>query len=70
MIVVDEDERNTTMTSTCFNCGRSAQGRHIEHVSWIGGASRGWVFICFQCFAPRIHWHVSRSGRRWQSPAS
>jgi hypothetical protein len=49
------DDREHAYTKTCENCGREASGREIEAVGY-SGEGRGWFFVCFGCFAPRITW--------------
>jgi len=49
------DERDHGQMGVCENCKKEALGRHIEVFGWMR-ESRGFYFICFDCFGPRITW--------------
>jgi len=50
-----KDERDDAIQSTCVHCGVFGDGRYEEIVDAFG-ANRGYSFLCFDCFAPRIFW--------------
>ena len=71
MPYVIDDERDHPSIGRCDNCGRDGvQTRRVEAIDRFHGRSRGWYWICFDCFAPRITWRPrSDSPRVFVSPA-
>lgn len=55
-MIILTDERNDAQVGTCENCGKSASGRFVESFGHGRGSNRGFYFICFECFGPRIKW--------------
>lgn len=49
------DERNESTKEKCAHCGKVAEGRRTEIVGHCY-ESRGFCFLCFECFGPRIRW--------------
>jgi len=65
-----EDERDRGYMDVCENCGKTALGRRVEAIGF-AGESRGFFFICFICFRPRITWRPrGEHSRTYVSPIS
>jgi hypothetical protein len=55
-ITILEDERKQSQVKACENCNQVKSGRHVEVFDRFTRGSRGFVFICFDCFKPRVLW--------------
>lgn len=63
-----EDERESKQIDTCENCGNIRNGREVQAVGF-SQESRGYYFLCFLCFGPRIKWLApGRYGKTYWSP--
>lgn len=56
-IHIVKDERECASEDVCENCGHRRRGRRVEEIGFIARESRGFRFICFECFGPRIFWY-------------
>lgn len=68
MVKILYDERNHTDVRRCEHCGEEKEGRRIQ----VGGTmfskmeeSRGYYFICFDCFGARVKWTHYSKGAIW-----
>ena len=70
MYIVRTEDPATSSTARCENCDRVEPGRKVEALDWLHRRSRGWLFLCYQCFGPRILWRKSvDSARLYETPA-
>ena len=68
MIIV-KDERVDCQIGCCEQCGILSKGRKVK-ATGLFGESRGYFFLCFNCFGPRIHWkYTPNSTRVYSTPA-
>ncbi len=66
-MIILEDERKEKTIDICTNCKEVKRGRQIEAFGWVL-ESRGFYFVCFSCFGPRIRWQKTEKSREvWSS---
>ena len=66
-MIIIEDDRSIAEIKECSNCKRLSVGRNVEAVGMMN-ESRGWFFLCFDCWKPRVHWKKSETGEIWHTP--
>lgn len=70
IIVKDERQYIDKNSGECEQCHKTAPGRKVEiGASAFGGAGRGWYFLCYECWKPRIFWKPSQNSEVNESPA-
>lgn len=64
------DERDIATENICENCRNLRLGRQVQAVGY-NRESRGYYFICFDCFAPRVQWQANgRHAKTYWSPVA
>ncbi len=63
------DERDITTVSMCEQCHVEKCGREVQSFGY-SQESRGWFFLCFDCFGPRIFWRENENSREMYTPIS
>ena len=61
------DERNITTVGMCEQCHKEKCGRRVQSFGY-SQESRGWFFLCFDCFGPRIFWRENANSREMCTP--
>jgi len=70
MKVIKTEDPETSGISICDNCGERKPGRPVEGKDTFTMTSRGWWFLCYDCFGPRVFWRASwNSTKVYESPA-
>ena len=69
MQVISKETPDTSAISECEHCHHLAPGRRVEAIDAAHRGTRGWYFLCYKCFGPRIFWRPSwNSTRTVESP--
>ncbi len=50
-----KDERTIEAVDLCENCNKEKKGRRVKAYG-LHKESRGYYFLCFDCFQPRVFW--------------
>lgn len=70
MIIVDNELWHLKdHLGTCEECHQEKYGRMVKGTTPImGGSPRGYFFLCFDCFKPRMYWKKSDSSIVYETP--
>ena len=70
MQIVRKEDPEKSGKGQCEHCGAlDRPGRRIETYDVFTGQSRGFFFICYVCYGPRVFWRKSWSSTRvYESP--
>ena len=69
MEIIRVEDPSTSGVTVCENCGKETPGRRIEAIDTFHRGGRGWFFLCYECFGPRVFWRTSwNSSKVYESP--